>query len=158
MNAIEFTNHLIKLNACSEARQWAEGKSLVDAWDQCNDPQWMMWLLGRSTVNKKVIATIAVEFAEQCVHNASEYPDVAKCIEVAKRFLAGDASREELSAAWSAAWSAASAAESARSAAWSAAWSAARSAAAANASLCEIVRKHVPSTEIVKLLKVTDAK
>jgi len=128
MNAIEFTNHLIKLNACSEARQWAEGKSLVDAWDQCNDPQWMMWLLGRSTVNKKVIATIAVEFAEQCVHNASEYPDVAKCIEVAKRFLAGDASREELSAAWSAARSAAAAAESAWSAAWSAA---ARSAAAA---------------------------
>jgi hypothetical protein len=136
MNADKFAEKLKELNACSDAIAWATGKSLTKAWQECHRPDWMMWLLGRSTVSKKVIATIAVGFAEQCVHNATKYPDVAKCIEVIKRFLAGNATQEELSAARSAAWSAAesaawSAASAARSAAWSAAWSAASASSAA---------------------------
>jgi hypothetical protein len=129
----ELNQLLTKLNACSDAKAWAAGKTLEQAWQECQRPDWMLWLLGQSAVNKKVIVTIAVEFAEQCVSNASAYPAVAQCIAVVKRFLNGEAGPEELSAArsaaWSAAWSAASAALSAaESAARSAAWSA-RSAA-----------------------------
>jgi hypothetical protein len=48
-------------------------------------------------------------------------------IDVAERFANGQATREELAAAWAAAWAAARAA--ARAAAWDAAWDAARAAA-----------------------------
>ena len=130
MDAEQFAAKLDSLDACTNARAWAKGKTLIVAWQECQRPDWMLWLLGRSTVGKRVIATIAVEFAEQCVHNASGYPAVAECIAVTRRFIEGVATQEELSAALSAAESAA---ESARSAAESAAESAARSVAAAAA-------------------------
>ncbi len=122
-----FMAKLVKLQACSEAREFVSGKSLRESWESCTNSSWMLWLLGRSAVNKKVIATIAVEFAEMSVDNAKDYPAVAECIAVTKRYLAGDATAEELLAARSAAWTARSAAESA----WSAARSAARSARSA---------------------------
>ena len=56
----------------------------------------MLWLLGRSPINKKIIATIAVEFAETCVHNAKDYPAVAECITTVKKYLSGQATQEEL--------------------------------------------------------------
>ena len=80
------------------------------------------------------------EFALVCGHEAlgalaaiGEEPDPSSwaALETKRRWLRGEATNDELSAAESAAWSAArSAAESAaESAAWSAAWSAAESAA-----------------------------
>ena len=147
---------LNKLNACQEAKQWAAGKTLSQAWVECNRPDWMLWLLGRSSINKKTIATIAVEFAESCAHNAKDYPAVAECIAVVKRFLAGEATQDELLAARSAAWGAAELA--AWAAAELAAWAAARAAAwgaesTAWAANCEIIRKHVSADEICKLFR-----
>ena len=135
---------LDELNACQEAKQWAAGKTLSQAWVECNRPDWMLWLLGRSSINKKTIATIAVEFAETCVHNAKDYPAFAECITTVKKYLSGQATQEELAAAESSALAAAEVAEvagvaasaaeaaeawSARSAALAAAWSAEVSAA-----------------------------
>lgn len=135
---------LNELNACRGAKQWASGKTLSQAWSECHRADWMLWLLGRSSINKKIIATIAVEFAETCVHNAKDYPAVAECITTVKKYLSGQATQEELAAARSAALAAAEVAEvagvaasaaeaaeawSARSAALAAAWSAAVSAA-----------------------------
>ena len=110
--------------------------------------QCLPWLLGRSQIDKKTIATIAVEFAETCVHNAKNYPAVAECIAVVKRFLAGEATQDELLAARSAAWGAAELA--AWAAARAAAWGAESTAWAAN---CEIIRKHVSADEICKLFR-----
>ena len=115
---------LNKLNACQDAKLWAEGKTLSQAWQECQRADWMLWLLGRSQINKKIIATIAVEFAEQYSVNAKEYPAVAECITTVKKYLSGQATQEELAAAESAALAAESAAElAARAAAW-AAWAA----------------------------------
>ena len=151
---------LDELNACQEAKQWAAGKTLSQAWQECQRADWMLWLLGRSPINKKTIATIAVEFAESCAHNAKDYPAVAECIAVVKRFLAGEATQDELLAARSAAWGAAELA--AWAAAELAAWAAARAAAwgaestawaAEGAVNCEIIRKHVSADEICKLFR-----
>ena len=135
---------LDELNACQEAKQWAAGKTLSQAWQECQRADWMLWLLGRSPINKKIIATIAVEFAETCVHNAKDYPAFAECITTVKKYLSGQATQEELAAAESSALAAAEVAEvagvaasaaeaaeawSARSAALAAAWSAEVSAA-----------------------------
>ena len=167
---------LNKLNACQDAKLWAAGKTLSQAWQECQRADWMLWLLGRSQIDKKTIATIAVEFAEQCSVNAKEYPAVAECITTVKKYLSGQATQEELAAAESSAWSSVLAAESAaelaaRAAAWAAAWaawaaraadsaesaeSAALAALAAGAAWlanCEIIRKHVSADEICKLFR-----
>jgi len=75
-------------------------------------------------------------FAVWCARNALslvENPDPrsVNSVDVAERFANGEATREELSTAWSAAWSAAldAARSTARSTARDAAWSAARSTA-----------------------------
>ena len=147
---------LDELNACQEAKQWAAGKTLSQAWQECQRADWMLWLLGRSPINKKIIGTIAVEFAEQYVHNANGYPAVSECIGVVKKYLAGEATQEELSAAESSAWSAALATESsAWAAARAAAWGAESAAWVAN---CEIIRKHVSADEICKLFRKDGAK
>ena len=147
---------LNKLNACQDAKLWSAGKTLSQAWQECQRADWMLWLLGRSQINKKIIATIAVECAEACAHNAKDYPAVAECIAVVKRFLAGEATQDELLAARSAAWAAAELA--AWAAAELAAWAAARAAAwgaesAAWVANCEIIRKHVSADEICKLFR-----
>lgn len=174
---------LNELNACQDAKQWAAGKTLSQAWQECQRSDWMLWLLGRSQIDKKTIATIAVEFAETCVHNAKNYPAVAECITTVKKYLSGQATQEELAAAESSAWSSVLAAESAaelaaRAAAWAAlaalaadsaesaesaalaalaagAAGAARLAArsAARSANCEIIRKHVSADEICKLFR-----
>ena len=105
---------LNKLNACQEAKLWAAGKTLSQAWQECQRADWMLWLLGRSPINKKIIATIAVEFAETCVHNAKDYPAVAECITTVKKYLSGQATQEELAAAESAALATAEVAEVSR--------------------------------------------
>lgn len=36
--------HLLKnLRACVEARRWAKGKSLKQAWKVCSNPDWLLW-------------------------------------------------------------------------------------------------------------------
>ena len=107
MNEFAFQAKLKSLDACSNAMAWAAGKTLSQAWQECQRPDWMLWLLGRSSINKKVIATIVVEIAELSAANAAAYPAVAECIAVAKRYLADSATRQELSAAASAAETAA---------------------------------------------------
>lgn len=89
-------------------------------------------------------APVLHEFACRCAEEALRFvdkpdPRSLAAIETKRRWLRGEATDEELAAAWSAAWCAAwSAAESAarcaaesaaESAAWSASWSASRSAA-----------------------------
>ena len=81
-----------------------------------------------------------------------------------KRFLAGEATQGELSAARSAAEEAAEAAMAAASASEAeeaaAAWAAALAAeeATAEADNCEIIRKHVSADEICKLFRKDGAK
>ena len=143
---------LNKLNACQDAKLWSAGKTLSQARQECQRADWMLWLLGRSQINKKIIATIAVECAESCAHNAKDYPAVAECIAVVKRFLAGEATQDELLAARSAAWGAAELAAwaAARAAAW---WAESTAWAAEGAVNCEIIRKHVSADEICKLFR-----
>src|SRR5262245_35150456 len=135
MDAEQFQEKLESLKACSDARNWAKGKSLTEAWDQCENPRWMLWLLGKTKKSRKVVVTIAVEFAESVAHHAAKYPAVAECIAVTKKWIAGDATIEEVrkaraaaAAAYAAAYAAAAAAAAA--AAYAAAAAAADAAAA----------------------------
>jgi len=124
---------LRRLGACEEARDWAQGKNLATAWVTCNRPDWMLWLLDevgyRDDRTLRLFACWCVR-QETCWSLLSDERSRA-AVEVAERYARGDATDEELSAAWAAAWAAARAA--ARAAAWAAARASAEAAAEAAA-------------------------
>lgn len=44
MNAEELNALLVKVGACKEAVEYAQGKSLRQAWAKCRRADWMLWL------------------------------------------------------------------------------------------------------------------
>jgi len=181
----EINELLTKMNACKEAKVWADrwaaSGTNKTAWEACNRSDWMIWLLERTTIdqNDPRLRLMTCDFAEVVLHlvpNDEDRP--RRAIKVARMFAVGEATREELAAAWDAAWAAARAAarDAARDAAWAAAraaardaaWAAARAAArdaawaaardaawaaawaAARAAQCGIIRKYFPKCPPVK--------
>ena len=120
---------LARLQACPEAREWAKGKTLREAWASCQRADWMLWLVGRMEGKKGwpgrpqlvVAACACARRALRCVPDGEERPRLA--IEAAEAW-AREPTEERRAAADSAAYSAASAADSADRAAASAAYSA----------------------------------
>lgn len=48
MNAQEFKQKLIELEACEDAIGWVKGKTLKQAWETCQNGDWMNWIYGLS--------------------------------------------------------------------------------------------------------------
>jgi len=131
---------LMKLGACSEAVEWANGKELAEAWATCQRVDWMLWLVGKMEDRKgwptrKQAVLLACLFAEDVLPIfEKKYPDdnrPRRAIEIARLWCAGKATLDAIRAAWDAAWAAAEAAAgaAARDAAWAAAEAAAGAAA-----------------------------
>jgi len=135
---------LSHLGACTDARVWAKTQpDLETAWRECKRSDWMLWLLAWTTLSQddSRLRLMACDFAEAVLIYVPAGEDrPRRAIECARRFAAGDATREELAAARdaagaaarAAAWDAAGAARAAaRDAAWTAwaAWAAAWDAA-----------------------------
>jgi hypothetical protein len=55
MSAEELTAKLQSLHACHEAREWAKGKSLREAWETCERADWMLWYAARVCDRKTVV-------------------------------------------------------------------------------------------------------
>ena len=120
------------IGACSEAVEFADTHaSLVKAWEACTRSDWMLWLL--RNVKHDDPKTYRL-FVCWCVRNTPLVDgrtvwdlltdDRSKnAVIVAEKHANGEATDEELAAAWDAAWAAV------RDAAWAAAWAAARDAA-----------------------------
>jgi hypothetical protein len=127
-----------KLEAMAAGRA---SMTLVEVCDLPVPAEDLLWLLLRPEfLPEPAIHALACNFAEHSLmreRDRGREPDARSwaAIETKRRWLRGEASDQDLAAAWSAAWSAArdaarsAAWSAARSAAWSAAWSAARDAA-----------------------------
>ena len=118
---------LESLDACQEAREWAEKyPSMKAAWMACERSDWMLWLCGRLPaldVTSQEWRLLACDFAEDALQyiptQYEEVRDVSEgVIEVARRFALGDATDEERAAAANAAANAAYAAANAAYAAY----------------------------------------
>jgi hypothetical protein len=175
MDADTFASLLTELRACDEAKVFASGKSLQEAWDRCENPSWLFWLGFRvcrrpGWVDDKALILAACDCAETAfpfVTDPLHRPQ--KCVEVTRRYVAGNATRDELLEARSAAYAATDAAYAAAAAtayaaadaaadaadaaaadaatADAAAYAAAYAAAArkdANRKLCDLIRKRIP--------------
>ena len=125
---------LSHLNACTDARIWAKTQpDLGTAWSECKRSDWMLWLLAQTTLDQDDprLRLMACDFAEAALIYVPAGEDRPRqAIEVARRFAAGDATREELSAAG----------DSARSAA----------GGAARAAQSDIIRRYFPECPEIK--------
>jgi len=167
---VSFTEQLEQMNACTEAIEWVNGRSLRKCWQVADRSDWMLWLLNKLNICETELHELACDFAERTlkyVPNNEERPRIA--IETKRRWLRGDASDEELTAAgtaaraaarasWAASWAAARAAESAAgtaagTAAGAASWAAGTAAGAAEGKAQRrLIRKRIPVEVIEQAL------
>ena len=135
MNTQQFSQLLNNLGACTEAKEWADGKSWQEVYDTCHRGDWLLWLYRRSKGYDLQKITLAKGLCANTVRHLMKDERSLKAVDAAIAFGKGEISRDELNAA--AASSAASAASAASSAASSAAYAAAYAAAdAASSAAC----------------------
>jgi hypothetical protein len=123
-------------DACDAGREWAlaKCKTMADVWATA-PPGWLVWVATRQGVVDDQTLRLFGVFCARSVEHLMTDQRSRDAIDVAERFAKGEATAEELSAAWSAASAAARAAASAaaraaaRDAASAAAWDAASAAA-----------------------------
>ena len=141
MNAKQFAALLVELNACSEAQEWAGGKSLAVVWKTCKRGDWLLWLCGKMAdkpnwpTRKEVVlaACDCAKLALKYVPKGEERP--RKCLETVRAWAAGNATTDEVRTAKRDAADAADAAYAAANAAVGAAAYAADAAYAAYAAV-----------------------
>ena len=110
MAKIKFRDWLVKHGACSAAVAWVGDKTLKQAWDQCKNPQWMLWYLEASGYkNDRKLRLFSIWCARQVQHLMTDHRSI-NALDVAEKYVSGKATREEWEAARAAAWEAAGAA------------------------------------------------
>jgi hypothetical protein len=105
MTPKQFQDHLIKLEACWEAREWAKGKSWEEVYTTCHRGDWLAWLAEKQGVDKRLLVLVGGHIANTVRHlmkdkRSTDYVDT--CIAYGE----GGATDEELEAAVRAAWAA----------------------------------------------------
>ena len=146
MKTQEFMALLDRLSACDEAKEWAEGKDFAEVYATCHRGDWLAWLYENTNPDdKRKLVLLGGLFANEVRHLMKDERSIA-AVDVCLRYGRGEATDDELTAAWDAAgdaagdaldaewaagaaWAAAGAA--AEAAAWAAAWDAAGDAAMA---------------------------
>jgi hypothetical protein len=122
-------------SACREAVAWVGTKPLEEAWNTCKRGDWMLWLAARLEIDKKLLVTAACDCAELSLKFITAGEDRPRqAIEMARKWVRGETSLEEVCKAVYAAANAANAANAAYAAyAARAVYAAANAANAANA-------------------------
>ena len=135
----DFTQKLKELNACKEAVEWVDGRSLRKCWQVADRGDWMLWLAAKVGVDRKLLVLAACDCAETALKHVPEGEDrPRKAIETARAWCDGKATIEDVEAAaraaeaaWAGTWAATEAAEAAEAAAAARATEAAGAARAA---------------------------
>ena len=124
---------LNKLDACEEARNWAQGKTFEEVYTTCHRGDWLNWLFAKTNPEDVQLLTLVKGHQANTVRHLMKDERSLKAIDTAIAFGEGRATREELNNAAAAAF-AASAARAASAAGASAARAAVEAAEAAEAS------------------------
>ncbi len=99
---------LLALDACGDARQWADdlrGIPARKAWEACKRGDWLLWLAAKLNVDRKLVVLAACDCARtalQFVPAGEERPRIA--IETAEAWTRGEATIEQVRAAAAAAY------------------------------------------------------
>lgn len=122
-------DRIAHLLPCDEAVTWLGDRTDLDAaWAECPRADWMVWLLGRTRADRRLLALVACDIARAVLHLVPEGEDRPRlAIEAAEAWTRCEATREEVMEAATAIDDAADAAARAAS---RAAWAAVRAATA----------------------------
>ena len=161
MNAKQFSALLVELNACSEAQEWASGKSLAVVWKTCKRGDWLLWLCGKMAKKpnwptRKEVVLAACDCAKLSLkHVPAGEKRSRKCLETVRAWTSGNATLYEVRAAADAA---AYAAYAAYAAVGAAAYASAAASAAADADADAARTKTLAKCAVLvrKRLKVQD--
>jgi hypothetical protein len=130
-----WTRKLKALGACSEAIEYAkQHETFSVAWEQCERGDWMLWLAGKITDDRKALVKAACECARLAlpyVRKGELRP--LRAIVTAEAWTRGEATIERIKAAASSAASSAAAYTVSSAVAYDAAYAAVSSAAASSA-------------------------
>ena len=130
MTNAELKKLLTDLESCKEAVRWVEGRTLAEAWAECQRADWMLWLAGRTMDRRLVVLATCAAVRPALEHAPAGEGGPRRAIETAEAWARGEATEDEVRAAASAA---------------SAAWAAAE--AAAHREMCDIVRSIIPDPD-----------
>src|SRR5271166_325417 len=102
MNAKTFSELLLSLRACLEAKEWALGKDLKTVWETCERGDWLLWLCGRMAGKEGWPSQQDVVLAAcDCAETALQYVRVGedrprKCIETVRAWVRGEANIDDV--------------------------------------------------------------
>ena len=133
---------LTKLNACDEARDWAQGKTFVEVYTTCERGDWLCWLFAKTNPEDVQLLTLVKGHQANTVRHLMRDERSRKAVDTAIAFGEERATKEDLRNAARYAYAAAAAAcasdaddaaWAAAEAAWEAAWAACIASDAARA-------------------------
>ncbi len=104
----EFKQRLINLVACTDARNWADGKTASEAWEQCERGDWLLWWSQKENTDLRQLTLAKAMCAKLVIHLMKDERSI-KAVEAAENYGLGLIDLEELNAA-AAAYAAAAAA------------------------------------------------
>ena len=90
---------LKKHNACEDAQQWAQDKTIEEAYNTCPRGDWMLWLFAKTNPDDLQRLTLAKGHCANTVRHLMKDERSIKAVDVAIAFGEGKATREELNAA-----------------------------------------------------------
>jgi hypothetical protein len=141
-----FTEYLKSINACSDAIEWAESKTVEEVVATCHRGDWLLWLASKCDIGLQPL-TLAKGHCANTVRHLLKDDRSIKAVDTAIAFGEGRATREELDAAY--AYAAAGAAYDATAAA---AYTAAAAGAIENRlQAADICRKYIGDLIIEKV-------
>lgn len=171
----DFDALLYRLGACYEAQDWLNANPSLtpeQVWARCERLDWLLWLAGRVEVDRRAIVLAECDCAELTAPYWTE-DSILACvwaIDVARRWVLGEAEIEEMWAARSAVYAAYAVTDVAAAAAAAAAYAAYAANAtdatdatdAANAyartgverECCDLIRVRIPWTMIKAAIAV----
>ena len=103
----EMRDFLKKHRACSEGEKWAleNCKSLSQVWTDAK-PDWLIWVATRDGVLSDSDLRLFTCWSVRRVWHLLTDPRSRNAVEVSERYARGQATQDELRAAWAAAWAA----------------------------------------------------
>jgi hypothetical protein len=102
----KFSELLIELDACQEAREWAADKTWHEVYATCHRGDWLLWLFKKTNPEKLRELILAKAHCANTVRHLMTDERSTNAIDVAIKFGNNEATIEELKAAAAAAYAA----------------------------------------------------
>ena len=90
-----FKEQLTEMDACPDAIKWVGGKTLEQAWAECERGEWMLWFAQQKGVDLQTLTLAKARCAKLVIHLMKDERS-RNAVDVAERFGLGQATREEL--------------------------------------------------------------